>query len=911
MFGVERPRLRRISSLFFVVALISLVFPLAAPAHANHGSCTIDVTPNSDTNTLGETHTLTAALVAPAGQTPAQCRTGPNIEVSFEVTGEAGATYNPNTIDAASTPATADLTCTMSGNQSSCTVSYTRTATPGTDSITGFFADAGIAGAAGTRDTVTKTWQAPTATRLDCEPETDSNPTGTAHVVTCTVTTNSGAAVSGAQVDVEITGANDPDNADSPGTPDRSCTTATNGTCTFSLTGNDAGTTTFRAWIDTDFNDATGGPDATEGQAEATTPGATAEPDATDVVTKTWTATTTTATRLDCNPETDSNPTGTAHVVTCTATNSSGQTVAGAQIDAEATGANDPDNGDSFATPDFTCTTGTNGTCTFTHGPGGIGTTNAAGTTTYRAWIDFDANNATGGPDTTEGQTGATAPGAIAEPDATDVVTKTWVTGPARLTISPASDSASVGTCNPFTITVTDQANQPVPGVTVDVEQIHSLATNNTANDEPDVDFCTPAGGPNRSGVDENKGDLKESPDNRGTAGGETSVATNAQGQVTIGVAIAPANNSNATGTVTVTAFVETTDNDDPDAGEPQATATKTWILAEGRTINCEPETATNPANTQHTVTCTVLDRFGEPVGGEGVTFTTSGVGSLAATSSTTNSAGVVTATITSTQQGTQTVTGTLTDDLTGAEPNEVDECDRAANDPAGTPAGVCSDSVTKTWTTPPPPVRCPGFDQDGRNHVVGTAGDDELSGTEGADVICGLGGDDTLSGLGGNDLLLGGDGDDVLDGGGGDDVLFGEGGKDVLLGDAGNDTLDGGEGNDNLGGGADADVLFGRGGWDTLKGNAGDDLLVGGVGRDILQGGGGNDIARGGGDDDVLKGYLGNDVLRGGGGDDFINGAGGRDRLFGGGGDDYLDGGAGRDFCSGGRGRDTLTRCP
>lgn len=694
MFRTERSQIRRVSCLFFVVSLISLVFPLASPALAGHGTCTINVTPDSDTNTLGDTHTLTATLVAPTGQTTQTCRSGNNIDVDFEITGEAGATYNPAGIDPASTPTTPDLTCRIGPNDTSCTVSYTRTAPPGTDSIVGFFSDAGIDQTSDPRDTVSKTWVAPTATRLNCEPETDSNPTGTAHVVTCTVTDNAGATVNGAQVDVEITGANDPDNADSPASPDRTCATATNGTCTFTLTGTDVGTTTFRAFIDTDFNDATGGPDTTEGQAEGTTPGATAEPDATDVVTKTWTATATTATRLDCNPETATNPTGTAHVITCTATDSSGQNVGGAQIDVEATGANDPDNANSPASPDFTCVTANNGTCTFTHGTGGVGTTAEQGTTTYQAWIDFDQNNTTGGPDTTEGQAEATTPGAGAEPDATDVVTKTWVTNDAR-------------------------------------------------------------------------------------------------------------------------------------------------------TLDCEPETATNPVNTQHTITCTALNSAGQPVAGEGVTFTSAGVGTLTANSATTDKNGVVTATITSSQEGTQTVTGTLTDDLNGNEPNEVDECDRLANDPAGTPAGACADSVTKTWTGPAPGPFCPGFQNDPRNQIVGTTADDTLTGTEGPDIICGLDGNDSISGLGGDDLLIGGAGNDSISGGDGDDLLRGGPGSDILDGGAGNDTLKGGRGSDVLLGGAGVDLLVGAAGADVLKGGSGRDVLAGGPGNDSLDGGPGRDKCR------------------------------------------------------------------
>ncbi|MGH2729530.1 MAG: Ig-like domain-containing protein, partial [Actinomycetota bacterium] len=237
------------------------------------------------------------------------------------------------------------------------------------------------------------------------------------------------------------------------------------------------------------------------------------------------------------------------------------------------------------------------------------------------------------------------------------------------------------------------------------------------ANDEPKVSFCLPvaADGPNPSQVDEIEGDLRppaENPDNLGTAGGETASSTDAQGKITIGIKIDPANGSDGSGVVNLVAFFETDINDDPDGGEPQDTATKTWFVAQGRTIDCEPETDTNATGTEHTVTCTVKDRDGEPVSGEGVTFTEEGPGTFTTqTQQTTNAEGTASATVTSDETGTETITGTITDDVTGAEPGEVDECDRPANDPQGAPAGVCADSVTKTWTAP----QCSdGVDNDG-----------------------------------------------------------------------------------------------------------------------------------------------------------------------------------------------------
>jgi len=153
------------------------------------------------------------------------------------------------------------------------------------------------------------------------------------------------------------------------------------------------------------------------------------------------------------------------------------------------------------------------------------------------------------------------------------------------------------------------------------------------------------------------------------------------------------------------------------------------------------------------------------------------------------------------------------------------------------------SDQVTRETTSGgggpgpgPGPDKCPGYENDPRHQVVGTAGPDNLSGTAGNDIICGLGGADTLFGLGGNDLLLGGRGPDLLRGG------------------TGQDTLRGGRGNDTIYGGGGADHLFGGAGNDTLFGGRGGDTLEGGIGRDTLDGGGGTDSCAGGPGTDKRK---------------------------------------------------------
>ena len=47
------------------------------------------------------------------------------------------------------------------------------------------------------------------------------------------------------------------------------------------------------------------------------------------------------------------------------------------------------------------------------------------------------------------------------------------------------------------------------------------------------------------------------------------------------------------------------------DPGEPSGTATKTWVLGAPATLTLAPKSDTNPVGTQHCVTATVRDAFG------------------------------------------------------------------------------------------------------------------------------------------------------------------------------------------------------------------------------------------------------------------------------------------------------------
>lgn len=112
----------------------------------------------------------------------------------------------------------------------------------------------------------------------------------------------------------------------------------------------------------------------------------------------------------------------------------------------------------------------------------------------------------------------------------------------------------------------------------------------------------------------------------------------------------------------------------------------------------------------------------------------------------------------------------------------------------------------------PPPPgapgpqSACPGFEDDLRTQIIGSADHDVLKGTAERDVLCGFGGDDVLEGFGGADVLLGGPGKDQLRGQDGPDRLRGEGGRDTLGGGGGADRLDGGPQSDLCRGGGGKD---------------------------------------------------------------------------------------------------------
>lgn len=692
---------------------------------------------------------------------------------------------------------------------------------------------------------------------LEVTPETADAETGVSHVLTATLS----AAPLDAPIEIDFEVESGPaitpggDDNNTPMSPDRECVVAiAETTCTVSFTSNAEGTNLVRAWIDHDGVDNTdptaAGPDGDEMRPDEPLDEsflgdplwfAAEEPNTTDAVEVTWAEAAASEFVLDCEPETATGPVGTAHMITCTANAADDDAPApGKQIDVEMSGANDPDGAESNETPDLTCTTGVDGSCTVTH-PAAAATTN--GTTTYRAWIDEDGSNATVEANTDEPADETTDPVWLLtgdDPNATDVVEKTWTGGPDTLAITPETDTGLAGSCSAYTILLTT-GTTPVAGARIDVEQVHE-ASAAPAGDEPDVGFCTPSTGTNPSAVNEAGGDLVETPDNPATAGGETAQTTDASGQITIGITVAPAGTSDGSGEVVVTAFLDSNNDDDASPGEPVDTATQTWEPGGARTIECLPPTGDSDTGTDYEITCTVEDREGGTVGGVAVVFEETGSGDFASPADeagTTDSNGVVKTHVSSAEAGEQEVTATIAEDTGAGEPADVDECDRASGDPTGAPAGQCQDTALVTWVSPIDD-RC-----DDPGVICGTDGDDVLVGTAGDDlIICGDG-DDVVEAMGGNDRIECGRGNDEVDGGAGNDKIFGARGNDTLKGAGGRDAISGGSGKDSLVGAKGNDTLKGNAGKDTLKGGPGKDVLKGGPGRDRCVSGPGKDKVR------------------------------------------------------------------
>ncbi|MDM0024029.1 peroxidase family protein [Variovorax saccharolyticus] len=191
--------------------------------------------------------------------------------------------------------------------------------------------------------------------------------------------------------------------------------------------------------------------------------------------------------------------------------------------------------------------------------------------------------------------------------------------------------------------------------------------------------------------------------------------------------------------------------------------------------------------------------------------------------------------------------------------------------------------------------------------HVIGGAGNDNLTGSAAANTLEGGGGNDTINAGGGADMLNGGAGTDTLNGDAGNDVINGGADNDTATGGAGNDnfvaTLN--DGNDSYTGGAGVDT------YDLSATSAGVTVTTtqavgAATGTDAL-----NTIENviGSQGNDSITLDAGANLVDGQDGDDTINTGAGVDRLIGGLGNDTMNGGAGNDIFefAAGFGNDTI----
>jgi Bacterial Ig-like domain (group 1) len=150
---------------------------------------------------------------------------------------------------------------------------------------------------------------------------------------------------------------------------------------------------------------------------------------------------------------------------------------------------------------------------------------------------------------------------------------------PASLDLEPKTATNPVGTQHCVTATVKDATGQPLEGVTVQFSVTGTAG--NSASGSVDTDangkatFCYT--GPTTPGVD------------------------------------------------AIHAFADSNKNGMQDAGEPFGDATKEWVAGPPAKLTLSPKTAVNPVDSQHCVTATVTDAFGNPVKGVTVNFSVTG----------------------------------------------------------------------------------------------------------------------------------------------------------------------------------------------------------------------------------------------------------------------------------------------
>ncbi|MBK5305898.1 MAG: hypothetical protein JJD92_04340 [Frankiaceae bacterium] len=267
------------------------------------------------------------------------------------------------------------------------------------------------------------------------------------------------------------------------------------------------------------------------------------------------------------------------------------------------------------------------------------------------------------------------------------------------ITMTPAADSASAGTCNPFTVTTKNSAGGVATG-TVDVvirQRNNGLAT---AADTFDVNFCaanttTPNQMPTATA-------FTGTP--TGTAPGENSDSDTRRGEFqpdpvtgvfTFGVIGTEA------GVADIDAFIDNNSNNAIDTGEAKATSVKTFTAgtaADVKTITATPKTATNFVGETHTILATLKNGATPADTVAGITptadITTGPNNAVTPTCGASNNDGVSTCTYIGTLVGTDSIVVFLNQVNADANP--------ATPDTTGPDAGEPQDTVQKTWATAP-----------------------------------------------------------------------------------------------------------------------------------------------------------------------------------------------------------------
>jgi hypothetical protein len=577
------------------------------------GPATITLDPATDVNRAGEQHCVTATVRNATGAPVA------NVRVRFSRSGANGS-FNQQ----ATTNSVGQATFCYTGNR------------VGVDTFTAYADTDNDA----TRDPTepvtgaTKTYVAADPASVIVSPGNANNDVGEQHCVTATVSDRFGNRTPGVTVRFTVTGANSAAGA---------IPTDSNGQARFCYTGTRAGEDTIRAHADTNNNLAEDPGEPVGTARKRYRPGP--------------------SVAVTVTPTADTNAVGEQHCVTARAVDAFGNPRTDAVIVFTVTGVNNTGG---------TVTTNSSGDAVFCY------TGRMLGADAIRAFHDKDND---GNLDT-------------GEPVGT--AAKTWVPGaPALLVLEPLADENPTGQEHCVTATVTDALGNATPGVIVrfSIVGANPTAGSRTTNSAGQATFCYTGTsvGPDTitAYADTDRDNVRDVGEPTGTAvkaylpgqpatlvldppaavndAGQQHCVTgtvrdafaNPIGGVRVVFSVTGANPRGAASRTTdgsgearfcytgtragldaIQAFADTNGNGTRDlVGEPSGAAATTYVAAAPATLTLTPKTAANQVGTQHCVTATVADMFGNPNQGVTVRFSVTGAATRSG-AATTNSDG-------------------------------------------------------------------------------------------------------------------------------------------------------------------------------------------------------------------------------------------------------------------------------